>query len=75
MKATGEESAMISCIYAPVKENTEFPPPPTTPGYRWGLVINSMQKATNAPPCRAGNSRKCPTPGATEDVTDELVVE
>ena len=30
---------------------------------------------TNAPPCGAGNSRKCPTPGSTEDVPDEFVVE
>ena len=30
---------------------------------------------TNPPPCGAGNSRKCPTPGAIEDVPDEFVVE
>ena len=32
---------------APVKVN----PDPPTPGYRWGLVLNSVQKLTNAPPC------------------------
>ena len=39
-----------------------------------GTSFNSVQKATNSPPCGAGNSRKCPTPGATEDVPHEFEV-
>ena len=35
-----------------------------------GISFNSAQ--TNTPPCREGNSRKCPTPGATEDVVQSL---
>ena len=38
------------------------------------VKVNSVQKATNAPPCTTENSRKYPTPGATEDVPDEFVV-
>ena len=50
--------------YAPVKVN----PDPPHPGINAGISLNIVQKATNAPPCGAGNSRKCPTPGATENV-------
>ena len=47
----------------------------STPGIQVGISFHSVQKMTNAPPCGAGNSRKCPTPRATEDVPDEFVVE
>jgi hypothetical protein len=35
----------IRCRYAPVKVNTD----PPTPGYRWGLALNTVPKQTNAP--------------------------
>ena len=37
------------------------PPPPLIPGYKSGLVSIVCK-------IRAGNGRKCPTPGTTEDV-------
>ena len=37
--------------YAPVKVNPD--PLPPVLGYRWGLVLDGVQKLENVPPCRA----------------------
>ena len=62
---------MFTCI---IHQSISKPRPPL-PRDIGGDCINSVQKATNCPLCGEGNNRKCPTPGATEDVPDELVVE
>ena len=38
-----------------------------------GISFKSVQKATNALSCGAGNSRTFPTPRATEDVPHEII--
>jgi len=59
---------------APVKVNPA--PPPPTPGHKWGLVLDSLQKLTKPPLC-GGNFVKqkgenAPTPEATKCVNFEF---
>ena len=64
---------MILSPNAPVKVN---PDPSPHPGIYVGISFKSLQTVTNAPQCGPGKmSGKCPTPGASEDVPDEFVIE